>query len=84
MLTHKLGIILTKIFLFNTFYQCPVALLITFALMGVQVSSNAAPLTTVSPRVHLSLSDSMTRNLFGILSLSHVFPELSTLLSVWN
>ena len=39
--THKLTMVMIKTFLFNTFYQCPMALLFTFLLMGAQVSQTA-------------------------------------------
>merc|ERR1740130_2071401 len=35
-LLHKLAIIMAKNFLFDNFYQCPVALITTFALMSAQ------------------------------------------------
>ena len=36
-ITHKLAIVMTKIFLFNTFYQCPIAICVTLFLLALVV-----------------------------------------------
>ena len=40
-IAHKLAIVLTKIFLFNTFYQCPIAIVVTLVMMVLQSFARA-------------------------------------------